>query len=90
MGIAVIAYDLMAEFSADASLIGVMSSAYFFPYAIAQLPISIMLDRIGIRKTVAILSTIACVGSFIFATGSDILALSMGRQLICPRIRLYP
>jgi MFS family permease len=82
VGIAVIAYDLMAEFSADASLIGLMSSTYFFPYAIAQIPIGIMLDRIGIRKTVAILSTIACIGSFIFATGSDILALSLGRALL--------
>ncbi len=82
VGIAVIAYDLMAEFSADASLIGLMSSTYFFPYAIAQIPIGIMLDRIGIRKTVAILSSVACVGSLIFATGSDIMTLALGRALL--------
>lgn len=82
VGMSVIAYDLMAEFSADASLIGLMSSAYFFPYAAAQIPIGIMLDRIGIRKTVAILSSVACVGSFIFATGSDITMLSIGRGLL--------
>jgi len=82
VGIAVIAYDLMVEFSVDASLLGLMSSTYFFPYAIAQIPVGIMLDRIGIRKTVAILSTVACIGSFIFATGSDILTLSIGRALV--------
>jgi len=82
VGIAVIAYDLITEFSVDASLLGLMSSSYFFPYAIAQIPVGIMLDRIGIRKTVAILSAIACVGSFIFATGSDLLTLSIGRSLV--------
>jgi len=59
VGLAVIAYDLIAEFDADASLLGLMSSAYFFPYAIAQIPVGIMLDRIGIRKTVSITATIA-------------------------------
>jgi predicted MFS family arabinose efflux permease len=82
VGIAVIANDLMVEFSADASLIGLMSSTYFYPYAAAQIPIGIMLDRIGIRKTVAILSSVACVGGFVFATGGDILTLSLGRALL--------
>lgn len=82
VGISVIAYDLMNEFNADASLLGLMSSAYFFPYAIAQIPVGILLDRIGIRKTVTLLSVIACIGSFIFATGSDLLTLSVGRALV--------
>jgi len=82
VGIAVIAYDLIAEFNTDASLLGLMSSAYFFPYAVAQIPVGIMLDRIGIRKTVSITATIACIGSFIFATGSDLLGLSIGRALV--------
>jgi len=82
VGIAVIAHDLMVEFSADASLMGLMSSTYFYPYAAAQIPIGIMLDRIGIRKTVALLSSVACVGGFVFATGGDILTLSLGRALL--------
>ncbi len=82
VGISVIAYDLINEFNTDASLLGLMSSAYFFPYAIAQIPVGIMLDRIGIRKTVTLLSVIACIGGFIFATGSNLLVLSAGRALV--------
>lgn len=82
VGIAVIAFDIMAEFNTDASLLGLMSSAYFFPYALAQIPVGIMLDRIGIKKTVAILSSIACVGAFIFSSGSSIFIISIGRALV--------
>uniref|UniRef100_A0A7C3J3W5 MFS transporter n=1 Tax=Candidatus Methanomethylicus mesodigestus TaxID=1867258 RepID=A0A7C3J3W5_9CREN len=82
VGIAVIAYDIMSEFQTDASLLGLMSSSYFFPYAFAQIPVGIMLDRIGIRKTVAILATIACAGSLVFSFGSSIGMLSVGRALV--------
>lgn len=82
VGIAVIAYDIMSEFHTDASLLGLMSSSYFFPYAFAQIPVGIMLDRIGIRKTVAILATIACAGSLVFSFGSSIGMLSVGRALV--------
>ncbi|MCQ5374250.1 MAG: MFS transporter, partial [Candidatus Methanomethylicia archaeon] len=59
VGVAVIAFDIMAEFNTDASLLGLMSSMYFFPYALAQIPVGLLLDRIGIRRTVTILATIS-------------------------------
>lgn len=82
VGIAVISFDIMGEFGTDASLLGLMSSTYFFPYAIAQLPVGILLDRIGVRKTVVSLAAVACLGSLIFATGDSILILSVGRSLV--------
>ncbi|MEM2128674.1 MAG: MFS transporter, partial [Candidatus Methanomethylicaceae archaeon] len=82
VGIAVISFDIMTEFSTDASLLGLMSSTYFFPYAIAQLPVGILLDRIGVRKTVVSLAAVACLGSLIFSAGSSILMLSVGRALV--------
>jgi len=81
-GVAVIAYDIANEFNTDATLLGLMSSTYFFPYAAAQIPVGLMLDRIGIRKTVTILSIIACVGNLIFALGPSIAAISLGRTLV--------
>jgi predicted MFS family arabinose efflux permease len=82
IGIAVIAIDMMKEFSVDASLIGLMSSMYFFPYAIAQIPVGIMLDRIGVRKTIVILSSIACIGSLIFSLSPSLELVSLGRAMI--------
>lgn len=82
VGVAVIAVNLMQEFGADASLLGLMSSMYFWPYAIAQIPVGIMLDRIGIRKTVTILSFIAVMGSFLFSAAPSVLMLGAGRALV--------
>jgi predicted MFS family arabinose efflux permease len=82
VGIAVIALDIMSEFQADASVVGLMSSMYFFPYALAQIPVGIMLDRIGIRRTVLYLSIIACFGTLLFSTSSSIYLLGLGRALV--------
>jgi len=82
VGVAVIAFDIMNEFRTDASLLGLMSSMYFFPYAVAQIPVGIMLDRIGIRKTVTMLSLIACLGSLIFSVSPSIGVLALGRALV--------
>ncbi|MDH5811839.1 MAG: MFS transporter [Candidatus Methanomethylicaceae archaeon] len=82
VGVAVIAFDIMREFSTDASLLGLMSSMYFFPYALAQIPVGLLLDRIGIRRTVTILATISCIGSLIFSLSPSLLLLTLGRALV--------
>jgi predicted MFS family arabinose efflux permease len=82
VGIAVIALDIMNEFNADASVVGLMSSMYFFPYALAQIPVGIMLDRIGIRRTVLYLSIIACIGTLLFSMSDSIYTLGLGRALV--------
>jgi predicted MFS family arabinose efflux permease len=82
VGVAVIALDIMNEFKTDASLLGLMSSMYFFPYAVAQIPVGIMLDRIGIRKTITMLSLVACLGNLIFSLSPSIGVLALGRALV--------
>ncbi|MEM4529084.1 MAG: MFS transporter [Candidatus Methanomethylicaceae archaeon] len=82
VGIAVIALDMMKEFSIGAELIGMMSSMYFFPYAISQIPVGIMLDRIGVRRTIVILSSIACLGGLIFSLSPYLSLTTIGRALI--------
>lgn len=82
VGVAVIAFDIMNEFNTDASLLGLMSSMYFFPYALAQIPVGLLLDRIGIRRTVTILATVSCIGSLIFSLSPSLLLLTAGRALV--------
>jgi sugar phosphate permease len=67
VGMAAIVYDLSGEFGADASILGLMSGMYFYSYALAQIPVGMMLDRIGIRKTLTILGGIACAGDLVFS-----------------------
>ncbi|MGQ9760213.1 MAG: MFS transporter [Candidatus Methanomethylicaceae archaeon] len=82
VGVAVIAFDIMAEFKTDASLLGLMSSMYFFPYALAQIPVGLLLDRIGIRRTVTMLAAISCLGSLVFSISPSLFLLTIGRALV--------
>jgi predicted MFS family arabinose efflux permease len=82
VGVAVIAKRMMLEFSADNTLIGLMSSAYFFPYALAQIPVGLLLDRIGVRKTIGALGLIAAVGNALFALAPNIALVTVGRALV--------
>ena len=49
---AVIALDMQEAFGISGTLLGVLSSAYFYPYAIMQIPSGLMADSWGPRKTV--------------------------------------
>jgi predicted MFS family arabinose efflux permease len=82
VGIAVIALDIMNELNLDTSMIGLMSAMYFFPYAIAQIPVGILLDRIGVRRTILYLSLIACLGTLLFSISDSIYLLMLGRALV--------
>lgn len=79
---AVIAPDLIAEVGLDAADLGLLTSAYFLTFAIFQLPLGILLDRFGPRKTEAALLVFAALGAFVFATATTPAALTLGRALI--------
>jgi predicted MFS family arabinose efflux permease len=82
VGIAVISLDIINEFKTDSSILGLMSSMYFWPYALAQIPVGILLDRVGIRKTITALGLIACLGNLIFSLSPSVLFLCLGRALV--------
>ena len=63
---AVMAVELMESFGVGAAIIGILGSAYFYPYAIMQLPAGLLCDSLGSRKTVAIFLAIASAGAILF------------------------
>lgn len=79
---AVIAPDLAQEISLDAATLGLLSSAYFFTFAVFQFPLGILLDRYGPRRTEAVLLIFAAVGSALFAISTTFNGLFIGRALI--------
>ena len=79
---AVIAPDLVKDTGLDASDLGLLTSAYFLTFAAFQLPLGILLDRYGPRKTEAGLLLFAALGAFIFAKADGPLGLMIGRGLI--------
>ncbi len=79
---AVIAPDLISELGLGASDLGLLTSAYFLTFAMFQLPLGILLDHYGPRKTEAILLLIAALGAFVFAMAETPGGLIAGRALI--------
>ncbi|MDG2033080.1 MAG: MFS transporter, partial [Rhodospirillales bacterium] len=79
---AVIASDLVADIGFSAAGLGLMTSAYFLSFAACQLPLGVILDRIGPRKTEAALLLLAAAGSFWFAMAETETGLICARALI--------
>ncbi|GMQ89762.1 MAG: MFS transporter [Gammaproteobacteria bacterium] len=79
---AVIAPDLVADVGLSAADLGLLTSAYFLTFALFQLPLGILLDRFGPRRTEATLLLFAAAGAFVFATATTPAMLTLGRALI--------
>jgi len=79
---AVIASELIRDLSLDTEGLGLMSASFFYGFAITQIPISLLLDKLGPRRMMTTLSLLAILGAFIFSI-ADSLSLSLtGRVLL--------
>ena len=78
----VIADDLMNDFLASATLIGLLSSMYFYFYAFIQIPIGTLNDTVGPGRTMFLFSILSILGVIIFALSTNIYVAMIGRILI--------
>lgn len=78
----VIIPELTHEFSLRPDQLGILSGAFFLSFALAQLPLGVMLDRYGPRNSMAVCVAFAIAGSLIFATGESLNNLTLGRLLM--------
>jgi len=78
----VIAPDLVSDIGLSAASLGLLTSAYFLSFAAFQLPLGVLLDRVGPRKTEAVLLLLAAAGSFWFAVSDTETGLVLARALI--------
>lgn len=79
---AVISTDLIDEFGLSASALGLLTSAYFLGFASLQIPVGILLDRVGPRRTNAALLLFAGTGALVFSMAEGLTGLLLGRTLI--------
>jgi len=79
---AVIAPDLVADLGIDATDLGLLTSANFFAFAAFQLPLGILLDRYGSRRTETVLLLVCASGCVVFALAGTLAGLVIGRALI--------
>jgi len=79
---AVIALDMQEAFVVSGTLMGVLGSAYFYPYAIMQLPIGLLADSWGPRKTVSVFFLLAASGSVLMGMAPNLAMAILGRVLV--------
>ena len=82
MAPAVIADDLMRDFSLDGVLLGNLSAMYFYSYAVMQIPTGLLVDQIGARRLASIACLTAAVGILIFSFGTSLWLAYIGRFLV--------
>lgn len=80
--IAVISPQLTADLALDVKGLSALSAAFFYPFALMQIPLGIYLDHIGPRITMAVLSIVAIAGGLVFAWADSLTMLTTGRILL--------
>jgi len=79
---AVIALDMQEAFNVSGTLLGVLGSAYFYAYAVMQLPTGLLADSWGPRNTVASFLVVAAVGSVLMGASPSLGGAILGRVLV--------
>ncbi|MBM3504057.1 MAG: MFS transporter [Alphaproteobacteria bacterium] len=74
--------ELMREFDVTAAALGNLSAFYFYPYALLQIPLGMMIDRLGPRRAILAAAALCTIGSFLFALTPSVTGASLGRLLI--------
>jgi MFS family permease len=79
---AVLAPQLVGALALTPGQLGLLTSAFFFAFALVQLPVGIALDRYGPRLVQVYLMLLAACGALMFATGHSFLQLVAARAII--------
>lgn len=78
----VIAPNLAADLGLRPEGLGILSGAFFLSFALAQIPVGILLDRYGARITMIGSVGIAVAGCFVFAIAEGEAGLTLARVLM--------
>ncbi len=78
----VVTEELMRDLSVGGAALGILSAMYFYPYALVQLPVGLLIDRFGPRKLMAATAMICAFSSWWFSTADSLLAASISRGLV--------
>lgn len=79
---AVLAIDLMRDLKAGGSLTGLLGAAYFYPYALMQLPAGLLSDSWGPRRTITLFFMVAAFGSILLGLAPTVGWAIFGRTIV--------
>ena len=79
---AVIAPELIRDLALDTEELGLLSASFFYGFALTQIPISILLDKVGPRWMMTGLSLMGVVGAILFSIADSLGFGLIGRVLL--------
>jgi len=82
LALAVISTQLANDFSMDATKLGILGSAYFYPYALMQIPGGFLADRLGSKILISVSLIIAAAGSLCFGLAKTFPQIVIARALV--------
>jgi len=79
---AVIAPDLVETFHLNAEGLGVLGGAFFYSFALMQIPMGLLLDRVGPRYIMTVFGLVGACGALVFAMANTFFFAMAGRVLM--------
>lgn len=79
---AVLAPDLIRALALTSGELGLLTSAFFFAFALIQLPVGIALDRWGPRRVQLAMMLVGAIGTLLFARGTGFGQLLAARAIM--------
>jgi MFS family permease len=79
---AIIAPNLSEDLNLNPQELGLVGGVFFYSFAVVQIPLGLLLDRIGTKVTMIALNIIGIIGVFIFSQSSGLNDAVFGRALL--------
>ena len=77
-----IAPELIRDLSLNTEELGLLSASFFYAFALTQIPISVLLDKVGARRIMTALSLMGVVGALLFSVADSFGLGLIGRILL--------
>ncbi len=81
-GASVMTQGIMDTFAINATHLGLLTSFYYYSYVILQVPSGMLLDKIGPRLVISLSCILCTIGTWIFASTSDIATAEIARFIV--------
>lgn len=78
----VMSHSLQMDFHASAAGLGLLSSFFYYPYILMQIPVGLMVDRYSIRRLLTTMALITAIGCYVFGVAPNLWVAALGRALI--------
>ncbi len=79
---AIVAVDMMRDLKTGGALMGILASAYFYPYALMQIPAGLLSDSWGPRRSVTFFFIFAAAGSVALGLAENVGAAIVARIVV--------